>query len=82
MSARIYWPKTGIKRDDGLVLGLRVEDVIVAVGIVEEWVSRIGEQGADGRWMSGLASILSCQLLALLRLHLCRLHQLDCSSLI
>jgi len=40
MSMRIYWPKTGIKTDHGLVLGLTIRDVIVVVGIVEDWVSQ------------------------------------------
>ena len=37
-TTRVFWPKSGLRRDEGLVLGLRVEDVVVVVAIVEDWV--------------------------------------------
>lgn len=46
-STRVFWPKTGIRRNEGLVLGLRVEDVVVVVGIVEEWVRTKLKMEAD-----------------------------------
>jgi hypothetical protein len=36
---RIYWPKSGLTREKGMVVGWTVEDTMVVVGIVEEWVS-------------------------------------------
>jgi len=36
---RIFWPSAGIRRTEGKILGLRVEDVVVVVAIVEDWVS-------------------------------------------
>ena len=38
-SSRIFWPTAGIRRTEGNILGLRVEDVVVVVAIVEDWVS-------------------------------------------
>jgi hypothetical protein len=37
-SPRIFWPTSGIARSEGLVLGQKLQDVIVVVGIVEQWV--------------------------------------------
>jgi hypothetical protein len=36
--SRIFWPTSGITRSEGLVLGQRLQDVIVVVGIFEQWV--------------------------------------------
>lgn len=38
---RVYWPKSGLSRTEGIVVGWRIDDTIVVVGIVEQWVSRI-----------------------------------------
>jgi hypothetical protein len=38
-STRVFWPRVGLRRDEGLVLGLRVEDIVVVVTIVENGVS-------------------------------------------
>jgi hypothetical protein len=35
----VFWPKAGIRRSQGLVLGLRLDNVVVVVAIVEKWVS-------------------------------------------
>jgi hypothetical protein len=56
-STSIFWPKTGIRRDRGLVLGLRLDDVVVVVAIVEEWVSTKAGKEADVRWTTGLIVI-------------------------
>jgi hypothetical protein len=58
MSAtRIFWPKTGLRRNEGAVLGLKVEDVVIVVGIVERWVSTKAGKEADVRWTTGHISI-------------------------
>lgn len=36
---RVFWPKAGLTKDEGVVVGWRVEDTLCVVGIVEEWVS-------------------------------------------
>jgi hypothetical protein len=58
-STSVFWPKTGIRRDRGLVLGLRLDDVVVVVvvAIVEEWVSTKAGKEADIRWTTGLIVI-------------------------
>ena len=38
MVSTVYWPTYGIRQDRGRVVGWRIEDVAVVVGIVDEWV--------------------------------------------
>ena len=45
----VIWPKAGIRRDQGLVLGLRLDDVVIVVAIVEKWVSTKAWRDADFR---------------------------------
>jgi len=35
---RVFWPTSGIDRQDGVVVGWRFDDTLCVVGIVEEWV--------------------------------------------
>jgi hypothetical protein len=53
----VFWPKTGIRRDRGLILGLSLDDVVVVVAIVEQWVSEKARKEADIRWTTGHNSI-------------------------
>jgi len=53
----VFWPKAGIRRGHGLVIGLRLGDVVVVVAIVEQWVSTKAGTEADVRWTTGHISI-------------------------
>lgn len=38
MASTVYWPTAGITQDRGVVVGWKIEDVVVVIGIVDEWV--------------------------------------------
>ena len=60
--SRIFWPSAGIRRTEGKILGLRVEDVVVVVAIVEDWVSarRKGRLMSAGRPGTPVSQLNDC----------------------
>ncbi|WWD16402.1 hypothetical protein CI109_100828 [Kwoniella shandongensis] len=45
---RVFWPTSGLKKHDGVVVGWRVEDTLCVVGIVEEWLAQGIDSDDDG----------------------------------